>query len=1822
MCSSLQRVGGPWTVLLILLVLAAAMCPIGLRAQAPASPRLEINLAAGVPQYIGNSGTTSIEPQSQWWYENTSNQTTYSSQSFVESTDTKATWTQVGLPYDANIPRTFINQTSGGGQGSLTGTNNWYRLHFKVATKYAGQKFMLSLEGAHTGVQVYFNGTLIPGISEVALDSQATHVVGFVPVIVELPVVADGATDNVIAIYVARNSSAFESVGFCEVFRFGQAMAGLFRNVYMYVTNPVHIPVNIYSNQATWGTYVATMSETPAVASGPTASSAVVAVQTNVVNESGATVNNVTLTTQIVDEQGNVVAQQTAPAVSVPAWKMPTGPQPLLPSVTDPSQLTTATLPAPTFSQSITVNNPTLWFPNNSPFGKPYMYKVFHILSVGGTVVDAVSSPLGIRTITWDTNFPYFNGVQMHLWGGSSRYDYPALGSSVPDEIWWRDLAQFAAAGGNVWRPGHCSQSGEFLEAADAYGVMVDQPSGDGESHWTAANSAKYPDDVPLKEEIHRDMVIYDRNHPSILDWETDNGGMNWPLVGVLKSIDGYWDSLVSANSPLVNPVAANRTSGLGVAYPVLTAPNVRYEGSRGYDGSTSPPSAYGYLDLCDGAGCETGQKHSYPNNPAFGAEYWTNKGNGRGLNYDYELAFAGPAMNPWAQARAADTFGMAHWYFADTPGETCTWLEYANFEYPVGTPVSMSNYVRSLGLSMVDQNRFPRLQYYVYQANWVPYALKPVVHLAHHWNRSYQTNPIQENAFSNCPAVRLLINGAAKDPVTGLALEDQVPNDWEGYSGASGKTDMTQSTITLPGQVHWMVNWIAGTVTAQCLDGVNGNPVSGVSDTRTTFGAEYKIVLTALPEVIRPDGTSFAWTANGSDAALVQAEVQDAAGNLVYTAADNVTFSINYPDVATYMGGTQQLFYDPAWGATYYQDAFSNARTTVIGGEPNAFFHAPGDPELNFEGGLQKIALRSTITPGTVTVTATAPGLQTGSVTLTSVAPGTVVSCNAVPAAPTGVTAVGVSDSTITVTWAPVTPPANCSITSYSVYRDGSGTPVATGLTSTTYTDTGLAASSTHTYTVEAIDTDGASAQSSPAASGKTLAACGAVPPALTGLAGTPSSNSISLSWNAVSLPTGCTLQNYVVYSVSSSTPPVYTAVSPVSGSGAVTSTGYAVTGLTPLTNYTYAVTAVDEKGASAYSTPPVTVETTAVQSCTGLPNTPEAVLATANSSSQITVTWGTTTATGCTVYATVLRATASTGPYTQIATGIPAATTLQYVNTGLAPATTYYYEVEAYDTVGTTDPSAWTSAETLPASSSSDIVAIAAGGPAESDASGGDANFVADEDFTGGSNNTHTTHTIVLTQPGTNAAPMAVYQYGRVGATTYTIPGLVAGTQYSVLLHFSENYFSVAGKRQFNVAINGTAVLTNFDIYKTAGAEYTALVESFTTTANSSGQIVIALTNGSANQPLIMGIEIRGAAPTCSAVPPAPTGLAVTATTSGSVSLSWTAPTPPANCTVSSYVLDDGTASPPTKVSASGATGTTYTVTGLAASTTYYFSVAAVDAYGTSAASAIISDKTSAASCTAVTPAPTGLAVTATTSSSVSLSWTAPTPPANCTASSYVVDDGTASPPTVVAASGVTGTTYTVSGLAASTTYYFSVAAVDADGTSPASAIISDKTSASGTGTDFIAIDCAGPGASNASGGDATFVADVDFSGGGSTTTTKSISVTAAGANAAPMEVYQNGRAGASTYTIPGMVAGSSHTVLLHFSENYWSATKKREFNVAINGTAVLTNFDVYATAGAQYTAVVKTFTATANSSGQIVIAFTKGADDQALIDGIEIR
>ncbi|MCU1314114.1 MAG: hypothetical protein JWM54_1871, partial [Acidobacteriaceae bacterium] len=160
-----------------------------------------------------------------------------------------------------------------------------------------------------------------------------------------------------------------------------------------------------------------------------------------------------------------------------------------------------------------------------------------------------------------------------------------------------------------------------------------------------------------------------------------------------------------------------------------------------------------------------------------------------------------------------------------------------------------------------------------------------------------------------------------------------------------------------------------------------------------------------------------------------------------------------------------------------------------------------------------------------------------------------------------------------------------------------------------------------------------------------------------------------------------------------------------------------------------------------------------------------------------------------------------------------------------------------------------------------------------------------------------------------------------------------------------------------------------------------------------------------------------------------------------------------------------------------------------------------------------------------------------------------------------------------------------------------------------------IGNGTCNSGSGGGSIAIDSGSTTAVS------NFTADKDFNGGGTYSTTHAI-VTSGVTGAAPQAVYQTERQGVFTYTIPGFAAGSSHTVKLHFAELYWSASGQRVFNVAINGNTVLPNFDIVAAAGSNNKAVVKTFTANANSSGQIVISFTNGTKDQPLVNGIEVQ
>jgi hypothetical protein len=132
--------------------------------------------------------------------------------------------------------------------------------------------------------------------------------------------------------------------------------------------------------------------------------------------------------------------------------------------------------------------------------------------------------------------------------------------------------------------------------------------------------------------------------------------------------------------------------------------------------------------------------------------------------------------------------------------------------------------------------------------------------------------------------------------------------------------------------------------------------------------------------------------------------------------------------------------------------------------------------------------------------------------------------------------------------------------------------------------------------------------------------------------------------------------------------------------------------------------------------------------------------------------------------------------------------------------------------------------------------------------------------------------------------------------------------------------------------------------------------------------------------------------------------------------------------------------------------------------------------------------------------------------------------------------------------------------------------------------------------------------------------FAADTGFSGGTQQTHAEQAVSTAGVTNPAPAAAYQSGRIGNYTYTFGGFTPGMNGVIRLHFAETFWTSSGKRVFNVYVNNTKVLFDYDIFAAALGQWKAVVAPITAAANASGQFVIKF-ETVKDNAWVSAIEI-
>ncbi|MEW5977323.1 MAG: malectin domain-containing carbohydrate-binding protein [Acidobacteriota bacterium] len=484
-----------------------------------------------------------------------------------------------------------------------------------------------------------------------------------------------------------------------------------------------------------------------------------------------------------------------------------------------------------------------------------------------------------------------------------------------------------------------------------------------------------------------------------------------------------------------------------------------------------------------------------------------------------------------------------------------------------------------------------------------------------------------------------------------------------------------------------------------------------------------------------------------------------------------------------------------------------------------------------------------------------------------------------------------------------------------------------------------------------------------------------------------------------------------------------------------------------------------------------------------------------------------------------------------------------------GLLPGTTYHFRVVSVDEGGSVAVSGnftFTTSATLSLNSGGPAVE---GFAADRYASSGESYSVPDSIDRSG-----------VVQP----APEAVYQTERWGpGFSYTIPNLVAGAPYLVRLHFAEIYWNGPGQRRFNVAINGSPVLTQFDIYSAAGGQDKALVREFSAVADPGGRIVIQYTQGSADMPKSSGIEILPASAgfpsniDINAGGPEVAGFRADALYNGGT----------AHEVVGTVDTSGVAGAAPASLYLTGRSGSSFSyvfpnlVPGDLYSVRLHFTEAFWSSPGNRKFHVAINGSQALSNFDILAEA--GGAMKA-----LVKPFTAPADSAGKVSIQF--STGSADVPTV-------------SGLSVAPLQFVS--------------------------------------AINSGGSDvATFKADQNVTGGATGATGSSIDLSAVGSQV-PQAVYQTERYGEFTYTIPGLSPGEIYLVRLHFAEINFNKAGHRRFNVWINGMLVLSNFDVLATAGAKNKAIVQQFAVPANAEGRIVIQYAKGSRNWPKSSGIEI-
>lgn len=380
-------------------------------------------------------------------------------------------WEKINLPHTPFVePLVVLHQWQG---------ICYYRKILNVSKKEIDKQLWLEFEGAMHLADVWVNGQHL-----------IQHSGGYTPFVVDVTGMLHADRGNEILVRLDNRNNPLippgkplETLDFCYY-------GGLYRDVNLIVKHPVHITHPIMANEVAGGGIFVTY---PYVSK----QEAEIKVKTQVSNKVG-TQRHLTIRHTLYEwskkkRRGKKVALVESPLV-----------------------LAAGTTQHHT--QQFTVNNPKLWYPDS-----PALYVLRTEVMDGRKVTDCEDTRIGIRRIemTREKGF-VINDKPLKLEGSNRHQEYPYVGNAISDQAQYRDMYQIRDNGFNTVRLGHYPQDPSVLEACDELGLLVIEPI----PGWQFFNKAQGFVDHTYKD--IRDLIRRDRNHPSVIMWETTLNE-SWP---------------------------------------------------------------------------------------------------------------------------------------------------------------------------------------------------------------------------------------------------------------------------------------------------------------------------------------------------------------------------------------------------------------------------------------------------------------------------------------------------------------------------------------------------------------------------------------------------------------------------------------------------------------------------------------------------------------------------------------------------------------------------------------------------------------------------------------------------------------------------------------------------------------------------------------------------------------------------------------------------------------------------------------------------------------------------------------------------------------------------------------------------------------------------------------------------------------------------------------------------------------------------------------------------------------------------------------------